>query len=357
MKFTSSIRNTGFGLVILIIMAGCGSEHENGNSHDIESAPRASIDSLNLFAGPATHKTISRPTAIEVLPNAKIAALDVKLNKVLLFNPDGSLDHTFGRRGKGPGEFVAPRALQVRGSTINVIDVALQRVNQFNLDGTFIRNYPLEREAPHFGFVATGDSMEYYTVANGLNGKLVGHHNAATDKTRYFGEAVVKNPPPTTDKQAFLNSAANGKVPAAIRNDLTMDFQEGMLYVFLKSMSRLQKYEDGKMMWDKKLDHPVNDAIFTNFAEDVQSGSSAFGVLRYIEDLTATSDNVYLLWNGTKKDPQTIVKIDTEGKVKEVIELPSSGNHKYISLSVDNNDKRLFLTEPGTARIYSLQFN
>lgn len=357
MKFTFSIRKGSLGLIILIILAGCSSETESGKTPDIQSVPRTSIDSLNLFAGPSTHKTISRPMAIEVLSNGKIAVLDVKLSQVLLFNPDGSLDRAFGRRGKGPGEFVAPRALQVRGSTINVIDVALQRVNQFDPGGEFIRNYPLEREASYFGFVTTGDSMEYYTVANGLNGKLVGHHNAATDKTRYFGEAVVKNPPPTTDKQAFLNSATNGKVPAAIRNDLNMDFQKGMLYVFLKGMSRLQKYEDRKLMWDKKLDHPANDAIFAKFAEDVQSGSSAFGVLRYIEDLTATPDYVYLLWNGTKKDPQTIVKVDTEGKVKEIIELPSSEDQHYTSLAVDNDDKRLYLTEWGMARIYSLQLN
>lgn len=357
MKFTFPIRKCGLGLVMLLILAGCSSEPESGNAPDIQSAPRASIDSLHLFVGPSTNKTISRPIAVEVLPDGKIAALDVKLNKVLLFNPDGSLDRALGRRGKGPGEFVAPRALQVRNSTINVIDVALQRVNQFDPKGTFIRNYPLEREASHFGFVATGDSMEYYTVANGLNGKLVGHHNAATGEARYFGEAVVTDPPPTTDKQAFLNSTANGKVPAAIRNDLNMDFQEGKLYVYLKNMSRLHKYEDGKLMWDKKLDHPANDAIFANFAEDVQSGSSAFGVLRYIEDLTATPDHIYLLWNSTGERPQTIVKINSEGGVQEIFELPSSEKRSFRNLAVDSKKQVAYLSDSRAARIYTAKLN
>jgi len=333
---------------LFLLAIGCSSNNDTPKPQDFSEIAKTSFDSLQQVVDPG-NTMISKVTAMDVLPNGNLAILDSGQKKVLLLYPNGKHYTTFGRSGKGPGEFVSPRGLDIYSSTIRILDVGLHRINQFSITGQFIQNYNIEREASFFGFVALGDSTEYYTVANGRNGKLIGYHNAANDSVGYFGKAVVNNPPPVSNKKAFKQSVDAGEVPKAISNDLVMDYADGNLYVFLKSHSRLQKYHDGNLLWDTKINHPANEDILENFIEDVQSSSSAFGVLRYIEELKATQDNVYLLWNG---NPQTIVKLNKLGKIQRVYKLPELKKPTFTSLAIDTINKRIYVGEFAFGRVY-----
>lgn len=350
----ASSRAIFFGLLFLILfLAGCSSEQGPNQPQDFNEIPRTTVDSLQSVFNPQ-ETIISSVSGLDVLSNGNLVILDTNQKKVMLFHPDGEKHDQFGRAGKGPGEFVAPRGIDAQNSSIRILDIGLQRVNEYGLDGTFIQNYSIEREASHFGFVALGDSMEYYTVANGRNGKLVGYRNAATDSVGYFGDAIVDNPPPVGDQKAFKNSVSNGDVPEAISNDIWMDHVNGRLYVFLKNHSRLQKYRDGELRWDIHIEHPANEGIFEDFVEDVQSGQSAFGILRYIEDIDATGDHVYLLWNSS---PQTVVQVSSDGNIQHVYELPKKKDRNLSSLAMDSDNDWLYLADGNGARVYKLQLN
>lgn len=342
-----------FLLILLSAVLACSSDKNSNKLKDFSSVPRVEVDNLQPIIKPE-NKQISVVTDMAKLPNGGLAILDSDQSKVLLFRPDGTRYSAFGRKGKGPGEFVTPRSIEVQDSVIEVLDVAMQRINRYDLKGNFIKNYKIEREASFFGFVTLGKSLEYYTVANGLNGKLIGYHSAAHDSTHYFGEAIVTDPPPVNNEKAFKTSASNDEVPKAISNDLIMDYVDGNLYVFLKSHSRLQKYRDGDLLWDIKIDHPANANIFEEFVKDVQSGPSAFGVLRYIEKMDATANNVYLLWNGS---PQTVVKVSKKGKIKRIYELPKQEKLRFNTLAADTNKKRFYLGQGGTATVYTFSLD
>lgn len=338
-------------LFISITATNCSSDN-NPQSQDLSEVERVSIDSLERIVDPTDNQEISSPGFMDILPDGSLAVMDPDQFQGLIINSNGSVETTFGRQGKGPGEFVAPRFVNVRDTVINVIDVGMKRANQFDLDGNFIQNFPLERETSHFGFVTTGEDTKFYSVANGHNGKLVGHHSAATDSSDYFGDAPVENPPPVSDQQSFRSSTSDGEVPEAIRNDITMDYHNGNLYVFLKNLSRLQKYADGNLEWEKELQMPANDIIFDNFAEN--ASQSGFGVLRYISDLKATDDSIFLLWNGTSEHSQTVVKVDTEGEVQTIFELPKTEEHQsFTNIAVDSDNNRLYLCDSQAAEIYS----
>lgn len=351
-----SIKNFGIHKLIFFLLlqvAACTSNKSDSRSQVLQNVPHSKIDKLNIFLS-AQKNNIGSPYSVDILPDGKLAVLDTHQNKIMVYRADGQLDHAFGRRGKGPGEFIAPRLMQTDSTTINIIDVALQRVNQFKLDGTFVRNYHTNRESAHFGFIATGARDEYYTVANGHNGKLVGHHFANIDSAIYFGTAPVANPPKTNNRQAFKQSIAEDKPPAAISNDIVMDYVNGALYVYLKAFSRLQKYaSDGKLKWDKKLSLPVNKAIFNDFAEQFQKSQMGFPVLRYIEDMTATHNNIYLLWNSPPNQPQQIVQVQADGTIAHVYEIPKRKDVTFNGLSVDDSRNRFYLVSERTAKVYS----
>ena len=289
-------------LIFFFVAASCSPDQRNTSSQDLANIPRTQIDTLDLFLG-VDDKNLSSPNYLEMMPDNRLAILDPDQLKVLVYNQNSTLSTSFGREGKGPGEFVIPRGLYVSDSTLNVFDPSLQRISQFDTEGSFIQNYSIKTKSAFFNSLTTGDSMEYYTVANGFNGKLVGHRNGASDSVRYFGNAPVQNPPSIKDRETFKENINNGNVPTALSNDLMMDYSHNHLYVYLRAHNRLQKYKDGNLIWDTKISLPINDVIFDNFVEKYQESRTGFATLRYAEDITATSDGIYLLWNGTSTHP------------------------------------------------------
>lgn len=350
---TERVRYVLLGLLsCLLATAGCSSQKRPG-VQEVSKVPVTSVDSLRLVVDPVK-TTVSGITDLDVLPGHDLAVLDADQKKVLLFHPSGERYAAFGRSGKGPGEFVAPRGVDVRDFVIRILDVGLQRFSRYDTEGHFLQGYDTQREASFFGFVTPGDSLAYYTVANGRHGKLVGYHNPATDSVGYFGDAPVSNPPPVTDQQAFKNGAANGEVSRAISNDLVMDYAEDALYVFLKSHSRLQKYRRRELLWDIKIEHPANEKIFDRFTENVLSGPSAFGMLRYIDGMAATSEHAYLLW---KSSPQTVLQVSAGGELQRVYKLPVQKDHNFNSLAVDPGARRLYLGDASGAKVYAFSLD
>jgi len=338
---------------LLLLAIGCSSNKDTQQPQDFSNVARTSVENLQQVVDPR-NTIISSVAAMDILPNGNLAILDSDQKKVMLFHPDGTRYNAFGSNGKGPGEFVTPRGLDIHNSTIRILDVELMRVNQYSKNGQFIQNYDTEPEASFFGFVAPGDSMEYYTVANGYNGSLVGYHNATTDSVGYFGDAIIKNPPPVNDQKAFKTSAANGEIPKPMSNDLLMDYAEGSLYAFLKAHSRLQKYRGGQLLWDIKINHPANQHIFDRYIENVQSGPSAFALPRYIDGMKATQNNVYLLWNS---NPQTIVQVSKKGEIQQVYELPAFKERSFSALAVDPDTNRLYLSDYSNAQVFAFLLN
>lgn len=338
-------------LCVSIALLGCSEDQEAISVQDISRVDQIQIDSLDIFLS-VVEDDIVRPSQIKVLPDRRLAILDTKQTEVLVYKADGTFEHRFGGRGKGPGEFIAPRGLNVTGSTIDVVDAGLLRINQFDFDGNFIGNYRTQTESSHFRFIVPGNDREYYTVANGAQGKLVDHRFSDEDSVQYFGEAMVEDPPPVSATDPFYSSVTNGEIPDAIANDLMMVFKDGDLYVFIKAFSRLQRYSDGKLVWDEKIDMPVNKVIFNTFVESVKQSESNFGVLRYLADLTATGENIYLLWNRTSEHPQQIVKVNKEGEIGTIFQLPSIEGRSFQSLTVDEIDNRIYLSDSSAGEIY-----
>lgn len=61
---------------------------------------------------------------------------DARFPAVLELSPDGSLHRTIGRSGGGPGEFYAVSMLGFLGDSLWALDMGLNRVSVFPLDGT-----------------------------------------------------------------------------------------------------------------------------------------------------------------------------------------------------------------------------
>lgn len=71
----------------------------------------------------------------------KIYVLDGFTQKIRVFDSTGAYSHTVGRRGRGPGEFLAAHAMTLEpGGVLLVVDDGTARYSLFALDGTFLES-------------------------------------------------------------------------------------------------------------------------------------------------------------------------------------------------------------------------
>ncbi len=100
-----------------------------------------------------------RITSVASLSDGRVVMLSQGGDhRVLVFERSGALSESFGREGRGPGEFSAPQHLQVLpGDTIAVWDYMFDAVSYFDPSGTLLRERPIDLGAV---FAATRTSTQ-----------------------------------------------------------------------------------------------------------------------------------------------------------------------------------------------------
>lgn len=144
-------------LFVCLTVSACSEE----SSDRLASSP-AQPDTLPIALPPVDlHASdsvfVSEPSALTVFRDHYLVA-DAGSSSILVFRRDGGLERRVGRRGKGPGEFIAPAAMiQADDSTLAVVDAALQRITLFGPD--FSPRGTLPAPGPAMSVAAANDAF------------------------------------------------------------------------------------------------------------------------------------------------------------------------------------------------------
>jgi uncharacterized protein (TIGR03382 family) len=85
------------------------------------------------------------PFSAVVGGNYRIYIVDYYNNRVLVFDPSGKFIRKIGKKGGGPGEFMAPTAMTINSDgNIVVNDIGRGGYSIFKTDGTFVKNVLIE---------------------------------------------------------------------------------------------------------------------------------------------------------------------------------------------------------------------
>jgi hypothetical protein len=103
---------------------------------------------------------------VGILPNGNVLVLDASNNRVLRFDTLGAYVSSFGRPGRGPGDFEAPVFLEAADSEVYVLDIELNRVTAFDTAGLFLRRFEVDLGGlvGTSGIFVAGGANELYLV-------------------------------------------------------------------------------------------------------------------------------------------------------------------------------------------------
>ncbi len=86
----------------------------------------------------------------------RIFVLDSWHSKTLfVFDKDGKYINKIGKVGRGPGEYMLPLDFEVDESRkkVFIMDLPMERLNEYNIKGDYIRSYNIKEKAPLFKFI------------------------------------------------------------------------------------------------------------------------------------------------------------------------------------------------------------
>jgi hypothetical protein len=219
-------------------------------------APRVALELVRKIGDIDTedeHLTYHQPKDVAVDGSGNIYVLDAGNSRIQKFDPDGKYLATIGRKGQGPGEFIAPDAIDFdKDGNLVVADSIQARIHVIIDGGKDVRSSIIKgniyglRSRASGGFVArastyslpmrnqpakkAGEMRLFRTIAQ--DGGITGAFGELTD----FGEILTN----------------------AFGNESEFDLDAGdSLYVSFRAQNRIDKYgPDGKLKW--RADRPLN---------------------------------------------------------------------------------------------------
>jgi DNA-binding beta-propeller fold protein YncE len=164
-----------------------GSEKDYGNVHGVDATADGllyitdetyGVWVLNAEDGSQvdliSHEDLWAPSDVEIGPDGNIFVADWGTNKVFKFSPDGELLTKFGGDGNGPGQFgtFSPDFLAISPAgeiftfdeNENDAGEEFDRVQVFDADGKFLREFPIETDEPEIEDMAIGPDGNLYLV-------------------------------------------------------------------------------------------------------------------------------------------------------------------------------------------------
>ncbi|MDZ7807116.1 MAG: hypothetical protein U5K71_08360 [Gracilimonas sp.] len=118
--------------------------------------------------------------------------IDRRLSKLISLDPEGNLRWAVGEEGKGPGDLESPFGMSLFNDKLYVANIQGSRLDEFGLDGTFIKTYELPEDMRFASLVdIRDDGLIIMSGANfGTIGALV-YTMELTDSLRVRGSINI----------------------------------------------------------------------------------------------------------------------------------------------------------------------
>lgn len=280
------------GIISFIIPAA---EDENRTWHLEEVLSIGSLDNEMLFQWVGIGVDYERNIYVT-------DAMDYSLKK---FNPEGHLVKKTGRQGQGPGEFLAPRYIDIAREKIYVSDQFNPKIQVFNTELDFLHSIPIPIPVADFSVL----SGEKIAVAS-LSAAKVGSIHIFSPKGKPEREIQYSD-----EKLALMMDMVNFEFGT-----------QGRLHIVYNYQDKIVKLDPaGKELWTRKI-LGVKKVRKEKIASFVLPSK-----LIYKDIALDSSGNIFILGGSFSRNPsRDVYVLNPEGKLLTTLTLPDTSHCIHI---------------------------
>ena len=280
------------GIISFIIPAA---EDENRSRHLEEVLSIGSLDDETLFQWVGIGVDNERNIYLT-------DAMDYALKK---FNPKGHLVKKTGRQGQGPGEFLAPRYVDIARENVYVSDQFNPKIQVFNTEMDFLHSIPIPLPVADF-CVLSGEKIAVASLSAAKAGRI----HIFSSKGKLEREIQYSD-----QKLALMMDMVNFEFGA-----------QGHLHLVYNYQDKIAKFDpSGKELWTRKI------LGVKKIKKEKIASFTLPSKLIYKDIALDSSGNIFILGGSFSRNPsQDVYVLNPEGKLLTTLTLPDTSHCIHI---------------------------
>jgi hypothetical protein len=344
------------------LLLGCSSER------DVETPTftEYSVKNTQAFLSLENTLFLGSPTSIEAVSGG-LLIVDKGHFQITKVDYEGNRLLSFGKRGRGPGEFQSISGFWPFENEYLVYDYNSFKFSTFDHSGNLIDEEILEENPVNS---STGRSIPITLDAissnkiliptGGLQGSLFAIADLINGDAIYTGNAVVEYI--EYNHQDNMQTFSKGEIPDIHRNMVMLNSSSSAIYSFQQTTGVLEKYTHaGEQVWEKKLDIPAQSDLFDQISEhNRELGLDDFPrMFLYGRGMDALEEGVALLLNLPDDQPLTIAWVPEDGSKIDLVEVEGitlDGNSFRDGFTISPDGQHAYYLKRSKGTIYQFEW-
>jgi hypothetical protein len=290
----------GLSIFFIFLFKSCAFSGDNSNSKNNDLIIADTILVSNLEPVVTTESgLLASPAELEIIDDGGFAVYDNRLNRVIIFNQQGTKELEFGSRGSGPGEWDhggGARDLNYKNGYFLTEDQARFMFHIHNRKGEFIYSVQFPHYIVNYHKILVSEDRLLVST-NGKEGALAILLDLNND-----GEVLQKIGVPESEPLIIRNheqerlAYANGEIPDDARNSALVAAGADAYYLFMNTLGELRRYSlEGELQWKISLPESIKEPIFDFVSRRNKDVRPNFVFsLDYAQDIKVVNEHIYV---------------------------------------------------------------
>ncbi len=301
---------------------------------------------------------LANPRDLALINGNGFAVYDQGLNQIILFDQSGKQTHSFGRTGRGPGEWG-----QSFGATdLNFVDDQFLIYNReaysfqlYDAGGQHIRSIRYEQQL-NYTFKSLLPDQTVLVATDGRDGAL-----AVILDLKDGGRILQKYGTPASEYVEMRSledervSYSNGTIPSRALNEvLVAKTDEGAILFFMATGELRHVSDEGEILFTQGIPESIKEPVIQHFITQNKEFSNRDSVrpLRYAHLIRVKNDRIYLFnmkyaASGEGLDSRILV-YDMSGSLINHYVYSNPNNDAAIAMMVVSDDNELYFIDSNT---------
>jgi len=332
-------------IVVCIVWVFLGCKTEN----DLQAADfmEFTVQNTQVFLSLEDTPFLGHPTSVKAVSEG-LLIVDNAYYQITKVDKEGNLLFSFGKQGRGPGEFQSISGYWPLENEILVYDYNSFKFSTFDQAGELKEEEVLDENPVNpnskYSIPTTLDAISSDSLlipTGGLQGSLFALVDRSSGELTYAGSAV--NEFIKENEQEVMKAYTSGEISDGMLNLVMLSSSSSNIYSFQQTTGVLEKYtHEGEQVWSRGLKIPSQRTLFEKIAE-INKGmkeNEYNRVYLYARAMDVQKDGVAVLLNVPEDEPLTFAWVTEDGSkidlVKvEDITLDSAGFMEGFTISPD----------------------